>query len=290
MRVTKSLETFAPWRRWAATATFATIPAWITGFNLRSSSWDWFFLAFVGTFGAAAFGLSRRSVAAQVLARSVAWVVFLPSLVGALAVLGGGSLAEAVRMAAYALVSGGALLLSRPALATRESKMEFAPVEYRRTFLAGATLSGAAAFLSLASGLWCLSWYHQLSTSTVGAALLATGWLASAIGVLRMRAWGVLLGGLTSGAALAAACFFHDETRIALALGALPGIALAAPVFLARRLVRRSDESSTRRPRVALNPARLRIALPDPLEVPLEEPPADRATPSAMFGRLEVPR
>ncbi len=70
---------------------------------------------------------------------------------------------------------------------------------------------------------------------SVGALALAASLLASAVGVVRMRSWGVLLGVLTSMVTLGAAALAGDlGLSLGLVLAALPGLLLAAPIVASR--------------------------------------------------------
>lgn len=188
--------------------------------------------ALAGMTGAASLLLLRRGVIAQVLGRAMAWVILLPAGAGVLADLLGGHRPE-LGAVGFVASSATALLLARSTLHTREARREFDPVAYRRIFLAGATatLTGA-----LAVGMYAvaaIAWGPR--GDGVGLTALAVAMLASALGVLRMRGWGVLLGGATAVGSLAAAALVHDEfAGVALALAALPGALLASPLILAR--------------------------------------------------------
>jgi hypothetical protein len=117
-------------------------------------------------------------------------------------------------------------------LHTEEARREFAPNAFRRWLLAGATASAATGMVSAMAGLDMIGWRPAtaLALATVGLALVA-----AAIGVARMRAWGILLGGLTSFGALAGGLVLHDAAGFALSLAAVPGLMLVLPVLLARR-------------------------------------------------------
>jgi hypothetical protein len=179
----------------------------------------------------AALGLGRRSMLVQVLSRGVAWMVLAPMVVAIVAQLLDGHLPDGSSLF-FAATSAAALLLARPSLHTDGARAEFSPAAYRRVFLAGAVASVtagtvvavvAAAFATSAPGVG------------VGLAALAGALLASAIGVVRMRAWGVLLGIVTSVAAVATALFSPNEmVAVGLVLTALPGLLLASPLLAAR--------------------------------------------------------
>ena len=96
--------------------------------------------------------------------------------------------------------------------------------------------------------------------------LLATALLGSAAGVLRMRAWGILLGALTSVVTLVAAALLHNASGLALALAAIPGFMMLLPVLIAKRERARADAASSSFTRVASHvsyddtPVRVRVA------------------------------
>jgi hypothetical protein len=94
---------------------------------------------------------------------------------------------------------------------------------------------------------------------------LALSLLGSAVGVMRMRAWGILLGAFTSIVTLIAGAFMHDAAGLALSVAALPGLMLLLPVVLAKR-ERAKAEATSARLRVATHvgwddaPSRVRVA------------------------------
>jgi hypothetical protein len=183
--------------------------------------------------GGAAVGLSRRSVVAQVLSRGVAWFVLAPMLLGVAESIARQSLPDG-RGVFFGTTSAVALLLARPALHTETARAEFSPVAYRRVFLAGAA---ASIMTACALTFFALQLLFVASVFSLGLGLcaLSAGLVASAVGVLRMRGWGVLLGGLTSLAALGGA-FFATNVFVALGLvlTAIPGMVLASPLVFAR--------------------------------------------------------
>jgi hypothetical protein len=232
-------------------------------------TWDKAVLGLAALVGAGAIALGRRSVFSQVLGRGVAWLVLTPSLLGVLASLRHGHLPDA-RTALFCASSAAALLLARPALHTAEACADFAPVRYRRLFLAGAVASamtGAGATLFAA---WAMRWGEVRIGLGLGA--LGVGLLASAVGVVRMRAWGVLLAMLASLATLAAAALLSggEGPAFALALAAIPGALLAAPLLVARVEAARGGRAR------APGSAGHRLRAPEVLEVD-EPPPPVRA-------------
>jgi hypothetical protein len=109
--------------------------------------------------------------------------------------------------------------------------------------------------------------------------LLAGSLLASAIGVARMRAWGVLLGALTSVLALASAATATESViRMVMASAALPGAIMAGAILAARARVSAAPSGSAAQLRIASDPtpARLRVAAEDDSVVEEIEPAVPR--------------
>jgi hypothetical protein len=198
--------------------------------HFRGESLEWTGMAALT--GVASVALFGRRLLSQIFARGVAWLVLLPSATVVVGSLLSGRWPEG-RETWFAATAAGALLLARSQLHTREAKREFDPVAYRRMFLAGAVASMTASLV--AATYMVAMWHYGPRSGAVGLAVLATSLVASAVGVVRMRGWGVLLGALTAAGSLVAAVTAGDEvTAVALALAALPPALLAAPVLLAR--------------------------------------------------------
>jgi hypothetical protein len=216
-------------RRLLASASLAAAGVGLASFFW---AWDWLVLVFAGVIGVGAAAIGRRSVKAQVLGRGVAWVVLAPMLL---------SLAESFwhlrlpdLITAYlGATSAGALLLARPALHTPQAQAEFAPVRYRRVFLAGAVASSMGATAATLFAAEALRWGQIGLGVLLGAFAAALG--GAAVGVVRMRAWGVLLSMATAVVTLGAALLSHDEVvALALALASIPGGLLVAPLLASR--------------------------------------------------------
>jgi hypothetical protein len=179
----------------------------------------------------AAWLFTRKQATAQALARAAAWSVILPTaLATSLLVthLSHVNLSMLVPSAAAAI----ALVLTRPLLHTEEARATFAPVAMRGWFLASAV---GAIGVGLAA--------TELATEFAGAHLLpdalALGALgvslfASGIGVMRMRAWGVVLGLLSSVLALFSALHFEWFMGWPIHATALPGVMMTVAVLAAR--------------------------------------------------------
>ena len=258
------------------TAASAALAASSVGFAWESTSEHdflslrWGLIGMTALTGAAAVALLRRGVLPQVLARGVAWIVCLPAAAGVLESLLYGRLPDATG-SAFAASTAAALLLSWPNLHTDEARREFAPVAYRRTFLAGAVASAAAGTIAALGGLGNLVWGQP--RDGIELAALATVMLATTVGVVRMRAWGVLLGVVTALAMLVEVLLHrNDFTTWGFALAAVPGLMLAAPLLVSRlRPEKPASEPRVIRSAVAQPPPPVRVRVE---EFPVEDPGA----------------
>jgi hypothetical protein len=204
---------------------------------------------------AAAYGVGRASALSQVLSRGVGWALLAPAVMS----LG----AEASRRVphwdpwsiALTVTLTAGLLLSRPLLDTARAQRDFHPVAVRAALLSGAVASIAAALWSGYASLLAYDTFAPRLGLEFAAASAALA--ASAIAVVRMRSWGVLLGALTSATLLGAAMFERYFARTAFVLAATPGAILTASVLFAR--LRPSPPAPAR---VAeLTPVRTRVVL-----------------------------
>lgn len=252
-------------RRLAAGASLLATAGGFAWLGVRHGSWfDWHTLAFAGGLAVAAFGLTRKWLVGQIVSRAMAWVVLAPT--AAVATV------EALRghvdagISAFAATSAAALLLARPMLHTKEARATFSPSKFRRAFLAAST---AATTIAIVLGIVA---YEGLRAGEIAAGLglgmLATSILASAVGVLRMRGWGIALAALTSIVSLVAGLVVGHEGGIALASTALPGVLFLLPIALAKLGVGDPEPASAARyTRVSADaealPGRVRVATPD---------------------------
>ncbi len=246
-------------RRLLGSAALVATSGGIAAVAVHDIHWiEWSLLASAGVVAAAGVGLARRSMAAQVLARGTAWTVLAPT--GLITLFSLFTSHTDFTAAAFAVGSGGALLLARPMLDTPEARAEFAPSSFRKWLFAGATASVSA---GLISGLFALDGLRWQPASAIALLTLSLSLLASAIGVVKMRAWGILLGALMSILTLVSAAFMHDAAGLALALASVPGLMLVLPVLLAQRA--RAKEGARSFTRVSSEigvsaPARIRVA------------------------------
>jgi len=279
-------------RRLGASAALVATAGGLAAVAVHDLQWvEWSLLAFAGVVAAAGVGLARRSMVTQVLSRATAWLVLAPSaIVTAVSTLGGH--APDLAATGLALGSGAALLLARPMLDTADARAQFDPVSYRRWLMAAATASASAGIVTGVVGLDAMRWGSGVGTG-LGLGALALALLGSALGVVRMRAWGLLLGVATSLSALLAALLLHDARGVALALTAIPGLMLALPVLLAGRARAQAARGSATATHVrvaassfddeAAAAARLRVATGDQAEDDAAD--TDAADTSAAPGR-----
>ena len=244
-------------RRAAASGALVAAGGAIAAATLTSQWVLWPLVASALGICVAGIGLSQRRLLVQVVSRAVAWLVLIPSALvfGYSALRGTPELVTGIT----AIGSGASLLLSRPMLHTDEARAAFDPVRGRSFFLAGATLASMAAVITAlaatliaSDGAWAIG---------AGVAAISSAYLASAAAVLRMRAWGVLLGGLMSALSVLGALVVHNEASVLLALAALPGMFFGAPV-IAARLGADPKEPTAVRVRVAAdeNVAQMRVS------------------------------
>ncbi len=217
-------------RRLAASASLVTAGlGWLAAFHRGGAV----VAAFAGLIALAGVGIGRRSVLAQVLSRGVAWLVFVAGVVATIA-------DRHLSPAALAVVAGtgAALVLCRPLLHTESARDEFGPMRFRGSFLASATSAVAFATVAGAGALETLA--RGNVTASLGWLAMAAGLLGAAVGVVRMRAWGVLLGVLTTTTMVLVAALTPGWRDLLLVLAA-PGALLALPVLLARLGVGEGD-------------------------------------------------
>lgn len=220
-------------RRLAAGASLLATAGGFVSIALEHASYyvDWRSLAFGTGLAAAAVGLTRKNVYAQVLSRGLAWIVFAPASIVMAVELMKGRLMEPM-LTGMGITTGLALFLARPMLDTDEARARFAPSKFRRSFLAACT---ATMTIGLVTGMvaWEAFWNHHVLTS-FGLAALGTSMLASSFGVLRMRGWGIALATLNAIVSLVAGALVGHEEGFALAATALPGVLFLLPIALAK--------------------------------------------------------
>lgn len=223
----------------------------------------WELIAFSGGVALAGVGLSRRSMTMQVLSRAMAWLVLLPSAMIAAVSMGGHPEWAA---AAFAAASGGALLLARPMLHSADAHAQFAPSSFRRWLLGGSTAAASMGMVAGAIGLDSIHSRSGVPAAAIGLVALGLSLLASSIGVMRMRAWGILLGAATSVVTLLVAALAlsrQDVSAVALAFAAIPGMMMILPVLIAKRERSKADTASFTRVAAHVGheePSRIRIA------------------------------
>jgi hypothetical protein len=264
------------WRRLFAPGLLAAPGVWLIfdGAQRYHSSSEAFFggLVVVGS-----VLLGRPGVTSQVLGRGAAWALLGPCLL-ATAALGFDRVSPPLGLLAVGAAAAGALALSRPTLETAEAKTAFAPLAFRRWLLlaSSAAVAYAMGVGTLAVELAGRTWHGlSLPVASLVLPLLAGSLLASAVGVARMRAWGVLLGALTAVLALVVGIrASHDEVlRAWLASAALPGTMMIGAILVARARASAPQPASDAHMRIASEPApealtaRLRVATDEDIGV-----------------------
>ena len=222
----------------AAGAVLLCVPSFMTVRVMAFGHFGRFPLLFLASYLVGAAALTRRSPLAQVVGRGIAWKFFVLQAW----VLGVRAMAGDIRPIGALLVIAPALALvvARPLLQTAAARAAFAPRASRTLFLAAATASIASAVY--AAPLALSAWTH--GSPMIGAALtfLGAALVAQAVAVLRMRAWGVVLGAATAlGVLFALLVGVADPTFTAIT--AMPGLALAGAVGAA--WLRKSTASQT---------------------------------------------
>ncbi len=253
--------TVPAWRRAGASLAMGATAVGVGVMVARSPFLGGYDMLPAAVMAVAAVGLSRRGLVTQALSRGTAWVVFAPTLIVTIASLWMSHRVEH-EAALMAAGTGAALALGHPMLNTDEARAAFSPVRFRRWFLASMTAT-AAAFLS--GGYFALD---AARGSHVGAAVglgaLCLSLLASLVGIARMRGWGPLLAGVTSVAALLAAAILGGATGVGVALAAVPGLLMTAPLILSRLIPAPASAPGPVATRVALDtpepPTRVRVA------------------------------
>jgi len=242
---------------------------------------EWVPIGFAGILAASAVGITRRSLAAQILSRGAAWITLFPTAIMVLFQLLRGHL-PGLDVSAFAGTTAVALLAASPMLRTKEALAAFAPKAYRRILLAGSTATVATAYLTGGIALESFSASKLMFAPFV---VLTLSLLASALAVVRMRAWGVLLGAATSIILLVSALFVGHGWGSLLAFCAAPMLALhVLPILLARQgfgTGSRSPSAATSTTRVSAldEEPRYRVAL---YNEEADEEPAFTAVPAVL--------
>jgi hypothetical protein len=188
----------------------------------------WELMVAAGVVGVAALATGARRLLPNMFARGAAWAVAAPAAL-TLAFMGADGQFSGL-VAAIAGTSALSLALSRRSLASAEARAAFAPVVSRDWLLAASSTSLACGAIAGFIALEQLRWGHV----GVGPLLFALAFVASAVGVLRMRGWGLLLGGVTAIAAVTLAAIAGGAASLLFALMAVPGLMMIAPILRAK--------------------------------------------------------
>jgi hypothetical protein len=179
----------------------------------------------------------RPPVLVLAIARAIVWATLLPNVSVALLLAPMGH-APPLRMIVQMVLAIAALVVTRPLLSTERARTEFAPLALRPWFLAAA-IGAMASGITLGRTAEAFAHFPALARDTFGLAALAIPLFIAGIGVLRMRAWGVVLGVLTALASIPIVLWMRDPllttpvllaTTPAALMGALVAIARLRPV------------------------------------------------------------
>jgi hypothetical protein len=195
----------------------ATLAVYAYDFRGSSDVWPIGVLV-LAPLGLASIALHSARVGAQVLARAAIWTHLG---VGAAASTLGGPWQPVVILATTAT----ALFALGAPFAGERTRTQFDPRGFRNLFLwSAAALVIAAHILAVAGAVMVLDWHRRVgAVCLIESSLLA----ASVIGVLRMRAWGVLAAiAAAAGGALFVAAASVPSTRHALGIVSYDSVAM----------------------------------------------------------------
>lgn len=238
---------------------------------------EWIPLAFAAMLCAGAVGITRKALPVQMLSRGAAWILLFPATIVVLVQLLNGRM-PGFTETALAATTSAALWLSSPMLRAKQALADFAPKAYRRILLAGSTATAATAYLTGGVALELLGQHGWSRVEGLPFAALTLCLLAAAVAVVRMRAWGVLLGAATSIVLLLSSIFVGNGWGALLAMCAAPMLALhVLPIVLARYGFGRGKTPPPTRVASSFElefeePARYRVAQSDELDLEESEP------------------
>lgn len=220
-------------RRAAALASMLGASATVAVLSIHSWRIEWLGVLWAAMLAAGGLGITAKNLTAQTLSRGMAWLMAVPSGLALAAALLDSRRLDGTAALFFA-TSASALLLARPQLHTKDAHEQFHPFRFRKMLLAGSTATAATAFLT--GGIALSEWGHGLlNTASLGFGLLTVALLAASTAVVRMRAWGILLSGVTSAVLVALGMLMHNGEGFALALLSLPMLLLhVLPILWAR--------------------------------------------------------
>jgi len=196
----------------------------------------------------------RPPILLTAIARAIVWAALLPNFYVTVLLLLAMGHAPPLRTIVEMALAVGALVVTRPLLATERARSQFAPLALRPWFLASA-IGAMATGITLARLAQSFSHFPMLARDTIGLAVLAVPLVVAGAGVIRMRAWGVVLGALTARGSIPIVSWMRDS------LLTLPVLLACAPAALMPALV---VAARTRNQAVAYRVApRLRVAADD---------------------------
>jgi hypothetical protein len=179
--------------------------------------------------------VTRRGLLPQVFAHGVAWWFMLGA-----AMFPSTETKWVVARVLVVTLSMASLGLAWPALGSTSARAELAPRAYRGLFLSGAIAAAAVGVASAIAAGWqavqVLGGHASgIAGEVWGPTMLAIAYIASAVGVVRMRAWGVLAGiAAAAGSLVCAMPIWRDVPALGLLTACAPGALLAIPLVAAR--------------------------------------------------------
>lgn len=175
----------------------------------------------------------RPSVRSQAILRAIVWSTFLPSAYATVLLAWLGH-APPVRIVVEMALATLALVVTRPLLSTERARAEFAPVALRPWFLASA-IGSMASGVTLARVAESFAHFSMLARDAIGLSVLAVLLFVSGVGVLRMRAWGVLLGAFAALASIPILAWMRDSLlTVPVLLASAPAAMMGVLVAIAR--------------------------------------------------------
>lgn len=179
----------------------------------------------------ASVGIVRPSIVVQVLSRATAWAAALFVLTATL-LLRAAWTPELIGIVVGAV---GALGLSYPMLHTEQARAAFHPRVFRHWFLAGAVATASMGmFVLMALVMETRSFGALITPFTLLPLAFIASLVASAVGLVRMRGWAVLLGGTVASFLAIFGLINHDKATLVVALPTL--LMQVLPVLVARRM------------------------------------------------------
>ena len=162
------------------------------------------------------------------------WATLLPNAYATVLLVTHGY-APGFRTVAEMALALAALVVTRPLLSSQRAREEFAPVALRPWFLASA-IGAMASGVVLARLAAAFAHFPMLARDAIGLAVLAVPLVVAGVGVIRMRAWGVVLGALVALMSIPITVWMRDSLlTLPVLLACAPAALMPALVLAARK-------------------------------------------------------